>query len=191
MKIGTEERKSFDISRNLVGPANYSIDTDMLRKSAPKFSFGTERKNMSMVEKMKRSMHIPGPGKYPVNIVGVGKDGQPCYSIGKDQRNTFKSQKGPAPNAYSVDHSPTRYREPTMSFGSEVRKDYAAKAREKFTTGPGDYDPLTEHTRFRAAGWKMGSEKRPDLVSKDHKSSPGAAYFSIPMRSAPRYGFGT
>ena len=40
-------------------------------------------------------------------------------------------------------------------------------------------------------GMGMGTEKRPDLVNKDHKSNPGAGYFSIPMKSAPRYGFGT
>ena len=66
-------------------------------------------------------------------------------------------------------------------FGSEMRNDMVANKKRAFQTAPGQYDPTFEFTKTKAAGWKIGSERRPGMVKKGHEFLPGPIY-EIPSR---------
>ena len=56
-----------------------------------------------------------------------------------------------------------------------------ANKRRGFQTAPGQYDPMMEYTKMKAAGWRIGSEKRPGMVKKGHEVLPGPIY-EIPSK---------
>ena len=87
----------------------------------------------------------------------------------------------PGPGNYNPDMSPLKKKDPTCKFGTETRNDREAKTKRSFQTAPGQYDPMVEYTKMKAAGWRIGSEKRQGMVRKGHESLPGPIY-DIPSR---------
>jgi len=41
---------------------------------------------------------------------------------------------------------------------------------------------MVEYTKMKAAGWRIGSERRPGMVRKGHESLPGPAVYKIPSK---------
>ena len=73
-------------------------------------------------------------------------------------------------------------KDPAFKIGTEIRKDLASDNKRKFQTAPGQYDPLIEYTKMKAAGWRIGHEKRPGMVRKGHESMPGPNNYVIPSK---------
>ena len=42
---------------------------------------------------------------------------------------------------------------------------------------------MVEYTKMKAAGWRIGHEKRPGMVRKGHESLPGPAVYDIPSKA--------
>ena len=51
-----------------------------------------------------------------------------------------------------------------------------------FQTSPGQYDPIPEKTKLKAAGWRIGTEQRKGMVTKGQERVPGAGTYAIPSR---------
>lgn len=47
---------------------------------------------------------------------------------------------------------------------------------------PGQYDPDHNKVKEKAAGWRIGTELRPDMAKKGHEKYPGAGEYRIPTR---------
>lgn len=105
MKFGTGKRKDLVIDSIAPGPGNYEQNREKLKKTSPKFGFGTgEREGRE-----NKRLNVPGPGNYTSKAY-VGKD-LPSYSMGGTNK-FFPERKEqnykPGPGVYSPNNSFTK-----------------------------------------------------------------------------------
>lgn len=180
MKFGSGSRTSLDGGKEAhqkPGPGAYAGSMSTL-KSSPKFGFGSSTREGF------KTLSVPGPGNYPAKAF-TGRDGA-AYSMGAltmyAPKKKEEAQK-PGPGVYSPDTAFSKKREPAFKMGTEVRKNLGVETQRKFQTAPGQYDPMVEYTKMKAAGWRIGHEKRPGMVRKGHESLPGPNVYDIPSKA--------
>ena len=153
------------------GPGTHSPDATKVLKGAPKYGFGSEKRDGSN----SRNANGPGPGGYEIKSV-IGTEGPKNsmhatidYSPEKKE-NALK----PGPGTYNQNNSAIKHREPGWKVGTAVRQDLEAKSRLNSTVSPDKYNPNFSTIKYVAAKWGFGSEKRKELASKDQINGPGA-----------------
>jgi hypothetical protein len=72
--------------------------------------------------------------------------------------------------------------DPNWRIGTGKRVDLCFEQTKKFQTSPGQYEPKTALTKYRAATWGFGSEKRADMVPLGTKHNPSPMAYDIPSK---------
>jgi len=60
----------------------------------------------------------------------------------------------------------------------------AFEKAQDFQTSPGQYEPDFSKLKNKAAGWRIGTEQRPSMVTRGHDKFPGAGAYPIPSSIA-------
>lgn len=159
-KIGTTERKVFQVLQKYPGPGAYSIPQDI--QNGPKYTMSKKNRLIDEAEKfgfpgpanykpLKKSNSCfyysfglktkpkerditPGPGNYNIRQEKALK--KPSYIFGREKREERNMiRKTPGPGKYEYNADPVRVHHPNFSFGSERR----GRSDGFITPGPGNY----------------------------------------------------
>lgn len=175
------------------GPGNYStLDDSYVRKSMPKYGFGTSTRDESK-DRSRTSLNV-GPGSYE-NKTFVGFEGrknsiaQRCVTdyLVKESRNK------PGPGQYdTLNATYTVIRAaPAFKIGSSKRTDSVPKEK-LYSPDPTSYLPNTTFTKTSSAAIGFGTSTRNNIESKDAKVIPGPGQYVLPPKAfdKPKFAMG-
>eukprot|EP00347_Sterkiella_histriomuscorum_P006966 403350761 len=181
IKFGTSSRQSFDIKKHMPGPGEYVGNFDNVNKAAPKYGFGTGKREDSL-EKLRK--FIPGPGQYQQTDI-MGKDG-PSKSMGTKPLFDLQEkelQQRPGPGQYEP-KLVTLKNSPSLKIGTAKRDDLEVKKQNEFKAPSTIYNPNDSFTKTQSASWGFGSSQRPALNdNKKATSIPGPNQYQIPSKA--------
>lgn len=172
--IASEKNK-----HNIPGPGNYqAVDDSPLKKAAPKYGFGTSKREDSPGPK---GVNV-GPGAYELKPM-IGKEGTQI-SISPKLNSTLMdkdSRNKPGPGTYEFTTT-TLKNMPQYKIGTSKRSGSIPKDR-LLSPDPGVYEPRVEFTRTAAASFGFGTSKRKSLGANQEIKVPGPGEYSLPSKA--------
>lgn len=179
-KFGSEKKNSFYKNNDNPGPGNYGHESEILRRSMPKFSFGHEERSCSSNKKYTNRAGTPGPGAYEYKSF-ICKEAPKISMSKKTGGGEFgsanRSTVFPGPGQYNTTNSDAvRTKAPSYKIGTSKR-DGSYKSNKQ-SPAPGTYEYTDKATMKNPPRCVIGTCKRPPLSLSD-KNMPGVGAYNI------------
>lgn len=185
-KFGTSNKGVPLVSKLILanpGPGQYTDSKeDTLKKSAPKYGFGSSTRTDDQSVKLKRL--FPGPGQYG-SQVNLGHEAPKYSLVGRRPDTTPRvGRNSPGPGNYNPSESFTKSQMPKWKFGSATRKDLKRDA----SPSPDSYSiNKLDSKKINSPSYGFGSSNRKPLSS--NSLSPGPGNYAIPSKIVEKTGY--
>ena len=185
-KFGTSNKWVPLVSKLILsnpGPGQYTDSKeDTLKKSAPKYGFGSSTRTEEKSTKIRQL--FPGPGHYS-SQTNLGHEA-PKYSLVSRRPDTAPraGRNSPGPGNYNPTDSFTKTQMPKCKFGNSIRKDLKRDA----SPSPDAYSiNKLDSRKHNSPSFGFGSSNRKPL--SETSFSPGPGNYSIPSKITEKNGY--
>lgn len=145
-KFGTSKRAGIyneRMAKELPAPDNYNQGSDITRRAAPRFGFGSQTQRPKTSSS---AVKVPGPGQYEIkSVTSKGDFRSPSKTLHSRLSPSFErpgANKFPGPGSYDGKFSASKLQDPQWRFGSSTRYDEMKTTRRIANfPPPNSYDP--------------------------------------------------